>query len=196
MVRESEIFYGFCKSFSSFGIKSSVTPSTWKYRIYFFFDSLGRMLGYDVFTEDTFRKNESSKALIGKRIDMTWVSPISKKYVLALEYENTRKIDDEIIKLAEIGGLRVLVIFRHAFTDEEVITKVRAAQERDSYIKSKFFVFVLPKYFQPHKPFERLKAWLFNSHGHVIGFGNAEGYLGSDGKCSFQRVCWVSKKAL
>ena len=125
MVEPSEIFYGFCKSFSSLGITIAPTPSTWKYRVYFFFDTLGRMLGYEVFTEDTFTKGDGIKELVGKRIDNTWVTPESD-YALSLEYENTKNIDDEIAKLAAMTGLRILVMFRFDFTEKEIIEKIKA----------------------------------------------------------------------
>lgn len=123
MVNASEIFYGFCRFFSSLGITGAPTPSTWKYRVYYFFDMLGRMLGYKVFTEDTFKKSDGIKKLIRKRIDMTWIAPKLDKYILALEYENTKYVDDEIDKLVAVSGLRILVMFRYDYTDKEIIEK-------------------------------------------------------------------------
>ncbi len=190
MVKESEIFYGFCKYFSSLGISTAPTPSTWKYRVYYFFDLLGRMLGYEVFTEDTFKKSDGVKELVGKRLDMTWISPISHDYAFALEYENTRKIDDEICKLVCVTGLRVLVIFRY-FNDKEIIEKIRQTQEKYGPQKSNFLVLILPEYFQWNEPFEKLRALLFDSKGRVIGFGSAEGYVGANGICAFKNASWT-----
>jgi len=194
MVKESEIFYGFCKYFSSLGITADPTPSTWKYRIYYFFDVLGRMLGYEVYTEDTFKKNDGIKKLVGKRVDMTWVSPKSNRYVLALEYENTKNIDDEIMKLASMTGLRVLVMFRYDFTEKEIIDKIKLQQIKDNPEQSKFLVLILPHLFQNWEPFEKLRAWLFDAKGQIIGFGTAEGYVGIDGVCSFRSIRWKTRK--
>jgi len=192
MVSASEIFYGFCKSFSSLGITAAPTPSTWKYRIYYFFDMLGRMLGYEVFTEDTFKKSNGIRKLVGKRIDMTWSAPKTDKYVLALEYENTKDIDGEIRKLASMTGLRILVMFRYDYTDKEIIEKIRPQQTKDNPENSNFIVLILPRYFQNKEPFEKLKALLFDPHGRVIGSGTSEGYVGRDGICSFRNIVWKS----
>ena len=194
MVSVSEIFYGFCKSFSSLGITVAPTPSTWKYRVYYFFDLLGRMLGYTVFTEDQFKESDGIKELIGKRIDMTWVAPKSDKYVLALEYENTRKIDDEIEKLAAVNGLRVLVMFRYDYTDEEIMEKIRTKLKKFGEDDSGFLVLILPEYFRWEKPFEKLRALLLNSEGQVVGFGSAEGYIGRNEVCSFRNARWRSRR--
>ena len=190
MVDASEIFYGFCKYFSSLGITVAPTPSTWKYRVYYFFDMLGRMLGYKVFTEDTFRKSDGIKELVRKRIDMTWVTPKSDKYVLALEYENTRNVEDEIDKLVAMTGLRALVMFRFNYTDKQIIEKIRPKLKKFDEKDSDFLVLILPNYFEWKKPFEQLRAFLFNSKGQIIGFGTAEGYAGKNGVCSFKNISW------
>jgi len=192
MVNESEIFYGFCMNFSSFGITAEPTPSTWKYRVYYYFDLLGRMLGYEVHTEDTFTKTDGIN-LTGKRIDMTWMSPISKEYVLAFEYENTRDIDDEILKLTSVIGLRVLVMFRSKYSDKEIIDKIVARQNKDNPENSNFLVFVMPDFFKEREPFEKLAAWLFDPKSQRIAIGEAEGYVGIDGICSFRNVVWKER---
>jgi hypothetical protein len=194
VVEESEIFYGFCKYFSSLGISNAPTPSTWKYRVYYFFDLLGRMLGYEVLTEDTFKKADGVKELVGKRLDMTWMSPISRDYAFALEYENTKRIDDEISKLACITGLRVLVIFRY-FKDAEIMEKIRQTQEKYGPQESNFLVLILPEYFKWDEPFEKLRALLFDPKGRVIGFGSAEGYIGANEICAFKDVSWTGRAA-
>jgi len=190
MVNASEIFYGFCKSFSSLGITVSPTASTWKYRVYYFFDILGRMLGYEVFTEDTFRKSNGVKKLTGKRIDMTWVAPKTDEYILALEYENTKKIDDEIGKLAAMPGLRVLIMFRYDYTDKEIINKIASGMKGFEQSDSQFLVLILPSYFKWRRPFEKLRALHLNSKGRIVGFGSAEGFIGKNGVCSFRKISW------
>lgn len=194
IVSVSEIFYGFCKSFSSLGITVAPTPSTWKYRIYYFFDMLGRLLGYEVFTEDTFKKSDGIRKLVGKRIDITWVTPKTGEYVLALEYENTRNVDDEISKLAAMQGLRVLVMFRYDYTDKDIIDKVRRAMKEFDQADSDFLVLILPSYFKWKKPFEKLRALHFDSKGKIIGFGNAEGFTGRNEVCSFRKISWHIRK--
>lgn len=190
MVKESEIFYGFCMNFSALGINAKPTPSIWKYRIYYYFDLLGRMLGYEVFTEDTFRETDKIPNVTGKRIDMTWASPTSNSYVLAFEYENSRDIDDEVAKLTSVTGLRVLVIFRNKYTDKEIIDKIVQKQAKDDPENTNFLVFVLPDSFMEKEPFEKLATWLFDPKGRIIAFGSAEGYVGWDGLCSFRRITW------
>ena len=194
MANVSEIFYGFCKSFSSLGITVAPTPSTWKYRVYYFFDMLGRMSGYEVFTEDTFTKSNGIKNLVGKRIDMTWVAPESDGYALALEYENTKNVDDEIDKLVAMTGLRILVMFRFNYTDKDIIEKIRPKLKEFHVKGSNFLVLILPIYFKLKKPFEKLRALLFDSKGRIVGFGTAEGYVGKDGVCSFKNTSWKKIK--
>lgn len=195
IVSASEIFYGFCKSFSSLGITVAPTPSTWKYRVYYFFDMLGRMLGNEVFTEDTFRKSNGIRKLVGKRIDMTWVAPETDEYVLALEYENTKDVDDEISKLAATPGLRVLVMFRYNYTDKEVIDKIRRAMKKFDQADSGFLVLVLPAYFKWKRPFEKLRALHLDSRGKTIGFGTAEGFISRNEVCSFRKISWHVRKS-
>lgn len=190
MVEVSEIFYGFSKLFSSLGLTSTPTASTWKYRVYYFFDNLGRMLGYEVFTEDTFRKEDELKNLVGKRIDMTWQTADLSKYVMALEYENTKRIENDIKKLVAISGLRILVMFRFNFTNEEIVGKIRA-ESKDYRGGGPFLVLILPMLFRPKRPFEKLTAILLDSKGKVCGSGSAEGYVGKDGVCAFRRIIWT-----
>jgi hypothetical protein len=190
MVEVSEIFYGFCKMFSSLGITSVPTPSTWKYRVYYFFDTLGRMLGYEVFTEDTFKKEDGLKRLFGKRIDMTWMKANLSDYVMALEYENRRRIDNDIKKLAAVQGLRILVMFRFDFTNEEIIEKIKVEENEYRDGDDPFLVLILPREFKRKKPFEKLEAILVGSKGKISGSGNAEGYVGKDGVCAFKTIIW------
>ena len=193
-VSESEIFYGFCSQFSSMGISVNPTPSTWKYRVYYYFDLLGRMLGYEVYTEDTFKEADGITELVHKRIDMTWVSEETKEeYALALEYEKTKEIDDEITKLSNISGLRVLVIFRYNFANREIIEKVKEQMEKYGPQSSNFLIFMLPNTFQRKEPLEKITALLLDSQGKIRGFGTAEGYVGEDGICSFKRIMWHEK---
>lgn len=188
------MFYGFCKYFSSLGITTTWrNPSLWKYRIYHFFDNLGRMLGYDVITEDTFRKSDGIKELVGKRIDMTWLTP-ENDYFLALEYENTRKIDNDIDKLVAMSGLRVLVMFRFDFTDKQIIKKIQTKSKKFDVGDSEFFVIILPHIFEVKEPFQKLRALLFNSKAEVYGYGGAEGYVGINGVCAFRNVTWKELK--
>lgn len=190
MVEVSEIFHGFCRLFSSSGLTSEPTASTWKYRVYYFFDNLGRMLGYEVFTEDTFTKKDGLESLVGKRIDMTWRTADLSEYVMALEYENTRKIDNDIKKLAAMSGLRILVMVRFDFTDEEIIEKIKV-EVKEYRGDDPFLVLILPRQFRPSKPFEKLTAILLDSKGKVCGSGSAEGYVGKDGVCAFRKIVWT-----
>lgn len=156
---------------------------------------LGRMLGYEVFTEDTFRKSNGIRKLVGKRIDMTWVAPKTDEYVLALEYENTKNVDDEISKLAAMPGLRVLVMFRYDYTDKEIIDKVRRAMKKFDQVDSDFLVLVLPSYFKWKRTFEKLRALHLDSKGKIIGFGSAEGFIGRNEVCSFRKISWHVRKS-
>jgi len=190
-MKVSELFYGFCNYFSSLGITAKPTPSMWKYRVYYYFDMLGRMLGYDVSTEDTFTKEDGFKNLCGKRIDMTWAKPNSRDYALALEYENTKAIDDEIEKLASTCGLRVLVMFKHNFRLTEVSKKIRSSLAKTGDQTSDFFVIILPKVFTRKKPFEKLICLLIDKEGRTKGCGKATGYVSANGVCSFQKAKWM-----
>jgi len=194
MVKSSEIFYGFCTHFSSLGITTKPTPSMWKYRVLQFFDTLGRMLGYEVYTEDTFTKGDHNRKLTRKRIDMTWVDPGSRNYVLALEYENTDNINDEIEKLSFIYGFRVLVMFKHGFSIKEIIRRVRSQLNKTGEQESDFLVLVLPNNFVRATPFEKLRAVLLNAKGITIGLGSAEGYVSANGVCGFKKTKWVKSR--
>jgi len=196
MVSASELFYGFCRSFSGFGINFwniGLTASTWKYRIYYYFDNLGRMLGYDVITEDTFTKEDGIEELVGKRLDMTWREPNTTKYELAFEYENGRNIDDDIMKLAAMPCLRILVMYRfrtNGYTDEEIIQKIILENKKYRKDKNKFLVFILPEYFEYDKPPEEFKALLIDWQGNICGSGTALGYTAEDLTCSFKNIKW------
>ena len=200
MVDASEIFFGFCRNFSGLGINYTnvdLTASTWKYRIYYFFDTLGRLLGYDVITEDTYTKKDGIKELIGKRIDMTWREPNTTRYTLAFEYENGRNIDGDIMKLAAMSCFRVLVMFRFrngGFTDEEIINKITS--ENKKYVKdnNEFLVLILPQYFEYDKPPQEFKGLLIDWDGNVNASGTALGYTAKDMTCSLRDIQWKSQK--
>lgn len=192
----SELYYGFCKNFITLGINYSdikPTPSTWKYRIYSYFDNLGRYLGYEVVTEDTYTKNDGIENLAGKRLDMTWRSPDDSKYILALEYENERNIDNDIMKLAAMDCLRVLIMYRYqnnGLTDEEVIDKVVTENKKYKRDDKKYLIMILPEYFNYKKPFNKLKGLLLDYDGDIRGSGSAIGYTGEDGTLAFRNITW------
>lgn len=201
MVEASEIFSGFCKCFSSFGITKYSTPSTWKYWTYNYFFNLGRSLGYEVTTEDAFTKKHGIKYLEGMRLDITWTeSPDYYDYVLALEYESKRdsgkeiKIINDIMKLTAINCLRVLVMFRQKWEDEEIYCYILSAiehhkSEYKDVDENSYLIIIIPNNFKEKEPFENLHVFLADSK-KIYKKGRAQGYEGVDGVYRFRNIVW------
>lgn len=74
MVSAREIFLGFSRYYNSLNINESESLSTITGRLLSYFDTLGRMLGYRIRSENTLKSLVSScpKNLESKKVDMIW----------------------------------------------------------------------------------------------------------------------------
>lgn len=197
MVQASEIFYGFCRYFSSLGLSYKIGWSTWAQRSLWYFDALGRMLGYDVWMEDTLTDTEGWKCpskLRGKRVDMVWVIPGELEYVLALEHQGSPKyVDTDIEKLAVYPKLKVLIIYGSRNKDR-ILSKIRKELDKREKEKGSLFLLIsVPNQFNVEPPFMKLEALLLNDSGDVLGEGSAEAHREkSTDLCFFTKTNWIT----
>lgn len=188
-VKVTELFYGLCRYYSSLGLTKSISWASWGQRTVSYFDQLGRMLGYNVATEDTLVSDEEWRCptnLRGKRIDMTWMHPKTRLYTLALEHQgsnNPKKIQLDIEKLAQIGALKstLKVLIVYGQDTMQVQTWVNQTVKKTSGHKGSFLLINIPNpnSFKKKEPFEKLQARLINERGDLIGVGTAEARMES-----------------
>lgn len=174
-----ELFFGLCRYYSSLGLDDDINWSSWAQRSLAYFDQLGRMLGYKVFTEDALTDTEDWKCpreLRRKRIDMTWIYPDKNQYALALEHQgsnNPKKIRLDIKKLSVMPCPKILIVYRQ---DTSKIQKVI----RNELIKagvedSDFFLLInIPDYSTDVPPIKKLETRLVEKRGKLVAVGTAE----------------------
>lgn len=184
LMEPSELFFGFCRYYSSLLITSDVAWSSRGQRTLAYFDSLGKMLGYNVNTEDTFTKSGSTDTagdtwkcppkLVGKRTDMTWSEHAGDQYVLAFEHQSSNnpvRIKRDIAKLAQYGSLKVLVVYGQ---DTEVVQQwIQKELQKTDDTEGTFLLVNVPYYFNKEPPL-KLHARLLDKKGKIIAFGTAE----------------------
>lgn len=195
----SELFFGFCRYFSSLGLDDDVPWSTWTQRSLSYFDQLGRMLGYKTNTEDALTDSDGwrcPKSLQGKRIDLVWFYPDKNEYALSLEHQGSnspRKINLDIRKLAVIQGLKVLVVYR-----QNTLKIQKSAAKEVSKIEDQegsFLLLNVPNYFRDRSPIEKLETRLINERGRLVAVGTAEARKENiTGLRFFAKPEWVSKR--
>ena len=170
----TELFFGLCRYYSSLGLDEDITWSSWGQRTIAYFDQLGRMLGYKVYTEDTLTSTEDWEcppSLYLKRIDMTWVYPDRDIYALAMEHQgsnNPRTIRLDIKKLSIMDCFKVLVVYQQ---DTDKVQKW--IQKEVSRGEGDFVLINIPSYFSD-TTIEKLAARLVSDQGKLIGAGTAE----------------------
>ena len=196
----SELFFGLCRYYSSLGFDEIVNWNTWTQRSLAYFDQLGRMLGYRVYTEDTLTDTEDwkcPKELRRKRIDMTWIDPDKDEYALALEHQKSnslKKIRLDIKKLSLILGLRVLVVYR-----QDTLRMQKLAAREISKIEGHGDYFLLfniphPRHFREKPPVEKLDSRLIDDNGKLVAVGSAEARKESKtGLRFFSKPKWIPK---
>ena len=194
MIDPSDIFFGYLKYFRSLDLDNQVSLNTWSQRSLSFFDSLGRMLGYDVVTEDAFLSSDQAidPKLIGKRTDLTWVR--DEKYFLALEYQRSRKvaaIRSDIEKLVAYPNLRVLIVFRRNHVTRNLMTTIQKAIGKDPVRGSRFLLIILPNWFKQEPEFEEAEGVLFGYDGEILNLGKATAFQEqTSGLCMFTDITW------
>lgn len=191
-----EVFYGLVRYYSSLGIDDEINWSAWSLRTLSYFDNLGRMLGYQVDTEDTYTKDDEKeweipKELRGKRIDMIWKSVNDGVYKLALEHQG--RTDPSIIKLdikklMHIEGLRVLILYNQ---NPDKVEGWLLKSIKKYNMDGLFMLITFPDYFTTKKNTKKLIARLYNSAGKITGEGTAEGRMESNtGLLFFSGAKW------
>jgi len=176
-MKASELFFGLCRYYSSLGLDKDVSWSSYGLRTMSYFDQLGRMLGYNVRTEDTLTSDEEWKCpekLRNKRIDMVWMTPEKNLYVVAIEHQGSKspeKIKLDIEKLAQIGCLKVLVVYGQ--DTGEVKNWIKDILKKTEDTKGDFLLVSIPYYFDKTPP-EKLQARLLDRNGKILGSGIAE----------------------
>jgi len=194
MVDPSEVFFGYLKYFGSLGLDNEVSYNTWSQRSLWFFDSLGRMLGYNVVTEDAFISSDQTidPKLIGKRTDLTWLR--DDKYFLALEYQRSsdmETIKSDIQKLVVYPNLRVLIVFRRNLNTQNVRTTIQKAIGKDLIKGSRFLLIILPNWFKQEPEFEEAEGVLFGYNGEILNLGKARAFQEkTSGLCMFTAITW------
>lgn len=174
-----ELFFGLCRYYSSLGLDEDINWNSWAQRTLTYFEQLGRMLGYKVFTEDTLTDTEDWKCprqLRRKRIDMTWIYPDKNRYALALEHQgsdNPEKIRLDIKKLSVMACPKVLIVYRQ---DTPKIQKIiRKELAKAGVEESDFFLLInIPDYFRDAPPIKKLEARLIDKYGKLAAVGTAE----------------------
>lgn len=195
----SELFFGLCRYYSSLGLDRDISRSTWSQRTLSYFDQLGRMLGYNVETEDTLTDMDDwkcPKALRGKRIDMVWFYPDKNKYALALEHQRSNsleKIKLDIQKLSLILGLKVLIVYRQNTLKIQKLVAKEVVKIEDQ--KDLFLILNIPKYFREKPPLEKLEARVIDDNGKLVVAGTAEARKENlTGLRFFTNIKWVSRR--
>lgn len=197
----SELFFGLCRYYSSLGLDKDINWGTWAQRSLAYFDQLGRMLGYKVYTEDHLRDTEDwkcPKELRRKRIDMTWIYPDKDVYALALEHQgsnNPKKIILDIKKLSIMACPRILLVYRQDTNEIKKWIKTELDKIRND--ENYFLLINIPDYFRDKPPILRLHARLIDKHHRLVSAGTAEARKETvTGLRFFSNVKWFPERQL
>lgn len=194
-----ELFFGLCRYYSSLGLDSDISWSTWSQRTLSYFDQLGRMLGYIVRTEDIFVDTnywKCPKSLKGKRIDMVWFYPDKDEYALAFEHQGSdslKKMLLDIKKLSQLVGLKVLVVYRqNTSLIQKLVSKEIVKVEGQQGL---FLLINIPDYFRDEPPIKKLESRLINEKGKLVAAGTAEARIERiTGLRFFANIKWFPKR--
>ena len=191
MVSASEIFLGFCRYYNSLNIAYQESIPTNTMRIISYLDNLGRMLGYRIFSELTFKnlfsntKLKCPSDLARKKPDMCWGKYVDKKveYELILESEqemNEEKIEDALNKLI-IFPSNIKVLYCAHDEPKEVLKILQEVYNKRKKVIGKLLLIIDP-WTTPSK-FSKgnLTGLLINSDLEITHTGSAEAFAYIDG---------------
>lgn len=69
MISAREIFMGFCRYYNSLNLEFRESVATHSHRIFSYFDTLGRMLGYSIVTENKMKSFAELRFSIPSRVE-------------------------------------------------------------------------------------------------------------------------------
>jgi len=205
MVSVSEIFLGFCRYYNSLNIAYQESIPTNTMRIISYLDNLGRMLGYRIFSELTFKKLFSymnlkcPSDLVRKKPDMCWGKIVDEKmeYELILESEqemNEEKIENALNKLI-IFPSNVKILYCAHDEPKEVLKILQKLYNKRKKVLGTLLLIIDP-WTTPNKFSEgSLIGLLINSDLEITHTGSAEVFKYSDGIVDirlFKNSVWVS----
>ena len=205
MVFVSEIFLGFCRYYNSLNIAYQESIPTNTMRIISYLDNLGRMLGYRIFSELTFKKLFSymnlkcPSDLVRKKPDMCWGKIVDEKmeYELILESEqemNEEKIENALNKLI-IFPSNVKILYCAHDEPKEVLKILQKLYNKRKKVLGTLLLIIDP-WTTPNKFSEgSLIGLLINSDLEITHTGSAEVFKYSDGIVDirlFKNSVWVS----
>ncbi len=182
MVDAKEIFKGFCRYYNSFHIVYDESLSTHTSRLVSYFDTLGRMLGYRIFSEYSIGKLIPTYPLDlkNKKIDIVWGAFNNEGRIqieLAAELQQSFNMPDyekDIKKLATLSA-KLKVFYCAANNSEEIMKSVTEEINRhNTQEKSQFLVIVDP-WVNPSKFCEgKIRGMLLDPAGELAGEGTAD----------------------
>lgn len=186
MVNASEIFLGFTRYYNSLTIAFEESIATNTTRIISYMDSLGRMLGYRIFSEMTFSTlyklagKECPSTLEKKKPDVCWGQLCEDgkfEYELILESEqsmNEKKIREDVEKL--LGFPSKLKVLYCPHDDPKKVIRIikEVAENKQQKTAGEFLIIVDPwvnwKTFSKGK----LRGYLLNQNLEGLALGEAD----------------------
>ena len=180
MVNAEEIFKGFCRHYNSFNIIYDETLSTHTSRLVSYFDTLGRMLGYRIFSEYSMGKliPACSQDLEGKKVDIVWGyfnNGGKIRLELAAELQqsfNLSEYEKDIKKLATLSA-KLKVFYCAAKDSEEIVDMVVEELGQHSGKEKNQFLIIVDPWVSPSKFGEGKFRGILLDHTGKLGVGTA-----------------------
>jgi len=150
MVLAREIFLGFSRYYNSLNIIHSESLSTHTSRLLYYFDELGRMLGYRIVCEKTLSNLVSPcpRNLEKKKVDMIWDWEKGKtqKYELAVESQQNPSINlikGDMAKLANVPA-KLKVLYCAAEDHNKILAAIRSLRSKYADDQGDFLAIIDP----------------------------------------------------
>lgn len=210
MVRPSELFMGFSRYYNSLGISFEESTQTNTNRIISYADQLGRMLGYDIFSEHSFGKlfemvnKKCPSDFRAKKPDVCWGCITEKeglRYELVLESEqqmDEEKIARDIRKLL-IFPSKLKILYCARSLPETIIELVRKEAKEVPKTEGHFLLLIDPWVNRRTFAVGNLEGILLDSNLEVTHVGMAEVHEFEDGfwrKRLFKKAMWAPESQM
>lgn len=184
MVLAREIFMGFARYYNSLNIIWSESLSTHTGRLLSYFDELGRMLGYRIFSENMMKNLVSPcpKNLENKKVDMVWCFTEEGKpeYELAVESQHSPDmtlIKNDIRKLVILPA-KLKVLYCCARDQNEILEAIRKeiGEEMQLYEDAQSLTLAIIDPWVGREGFAEgtLAGILLDKNGQIAGEGTAK----------------------